>query len=444
LKLSIEKAVYGGAGLARCDGKAVFVPGTLPGEEVEAILAKQKASFAEAKLVSVLTASPDRVAAPCPYYGVCGGCQYQHADYAAQLRMKRGILEETLGRAGLRELPAVAVHAGEPLGYRNRIRLHVEARTHAVGYLQRSSHRLLAVAACPIAAPGVQEALSAMQAVAASAHLGDWCAEAELFLNDDGSELLLSLHGRAGASGTAKQLDSLCAALGERIPQLTGARFDFAAEAVRGPTGRNRRRIAAPAQPSRPALHWGAPALTYRTEGASFRVSAGAFFQANRFLVDTLAGLVVEADGEKVESVWDLYAGVGLFSGALTRQSERVTAVEGAPISAGDLRVNLAGHTVVEASALSFLQSSAKEGHSDRRPDRIVLDPPRAGLGAAGAEAMAQVHSRSITYVSCDPATLARDLAVLVHAGYTTTRLDLIDMFPQTFHLETVARLRLR
>jgi 23S rRNA (uracil1939-C5)-methyltransferase len=191
-------------------------------------------------------------------------------------------------------------------------------------------------------------------------------------------------------------------------------------------------------------LHWGAPALTYRTEGASFRVSAGAFFQANRFLVDTLAGLVVEADGEKVESVWDLYAGVGLFSGALTRQSERVTAVEGAPISAGDLRVNLAGHTVVEASALSFLQSSAKEGHSDRRPDRIVLDPPRAGLGAAGAEAMAQVHSRSITYVSCDPATLARDLAVLVHAGYTTTRLDLIDMFPQTFHLETVARLRLR
>jgi 23S rRNA (uracil1939-C5)-methyltransferase len=444
LKLSIEKAVYGGAGLARCDGKAVFVTGTLPGEEVEAVFAKQKASFAEAELVAVLTPCADRVPAPCPYYGVCGGCQYQHADYAAQLRLKQGILEETLGRAGLREMPAAAVHAGEPWGYRNRIRLHVETRTHAVGYLQRSSHRLLAVAACPIAAPGLQQALSALQAAAASARLGEWCAEAEFFLNDDGSELLLSLHGRAGAVATAKQLDSLCAALGERVPQLTGARFEFAEEAEPIAGGRNRRRVPARAQPTRPALRWGAPALTYRAAGATYRVSAGSFFQANRFLVDTLTALVLASDGEEMRSVWDLFAGVGLFAGAFARQADHVTAVEGAPISAGDLRFNLGGHIVVEASALAFLQGGASRGRADRRPDRIVLDPPRAGLGAPAAEALARVRSQSITYVSCDPATLARDLAVLVHAGYTITRLDLIDMFPQTFHLETVARLRLR
>ncbi len=441
MKLTIEKVVYGGAGLARCEGKAVFVAGTLPGEEVEAAFVKQKASFAEAELLAVLAPSADRVTAPCPYYGVCGGCQYQHAEYAAQLRLKQGILEETLARAGLRELPAVAVHAAEPWGYRNRIRLHVDARTHAVGYLQRSSHQLLAVSTCPIAAPGLQQALSALQAVAASAHLGDWCAEAEFFLNRDGTELLLSLQGRSGAPATAKQLASLCAALAERVPPLTGARLAFAADTRPAAAGRNRRRIPPPAPPPRPALHWGAAALTYRAAGAAYRVSTGAFFQANRFLVDTLTELVVAPDGEGAASAWDLFAGVGLFAGALARHAERVTAVEGAPISAGDLRCNLPGHTVVESAALGFLQGG---GAGRGRPDRIVLDPPRAGLGATAAEALARVRSQSITYVSCDPATLARDLAVLVDSGYTITRLDLIDMFPQTFHLETVARLRLR
>ena len=444
MKLRIEKAIYGGAGLARHDGMAIFVPGTLPGEAVEVVLAKQKANFAEANLLAVLAASTDRVAAPCPNYAVCGGCQYQHASYPAQVAMKQSILEETMERAGLRDLPAIALHHGDPWGYRNRIRLHVEPRSHAVGYLQRNSHKLLAVDVCPIAAPFLQKALVILEQIARDVRLGDWCAEAEFFTSHDSSELLLSLKGSPGTWATRKQVDHLCAALAERIAQLRGA--TYTSSAALPATSARRRQPRAPRGGGERAgealtLHWGEPSLSYGAAGGAYRVSAGAFFQANRFLVDTLARLATDGCDENTQTAWDLFAGVGLFARLLGTKAEHVVAVEVAPISAGDLRQNVPGQTVMESSTLAFLQSV---GARRARPDHIVLDPPRAGLGAPATEALAQVRSHSITYVSCDPATLARDLAVLVHSGYTITQLDLIDMFPQTFHLETVARLHLR
>jgi 23S rRNA (uracil1939-C5)-methyltransferase len=440
VKLTIEKAVYGGAGLARHEGKVVFVPGALPGEQVEAEAARQTSSFAEATLLRVLTPSADRVEAPCPHYGVCGGCQYQHAAYPAQVRMKQGILAETLGRAGLRELPAIAALTAEPWEYRNRIRLHIAPHTHAVGYLQRGSHRLLPIEVCPIAAPLLQQTLRAMQTVAVDNLLGDWCAEAELFTNHDSSAILLSLQGRHGRRAAQPQLDRLCAVLAERVPQLCGAVYTDAEAAP--PARRGRGRSAAPraGAPTGRPLRWGADALTYVAAGSSYRVSAGAFFQANRFLVDTLSKLAME-DARASEHAWDLFAGVGLFAKGLAAAGAQVTAVEGAPESAGDLRANLHGQTVVESSTLSFLQSAAARRG---RPDVVLLDPPRAGLGAEATAALTRVRSQTITYVSCDPATLGRDLAALVQAGYTLTRLSLIDLFPQTFHLETVATLRLR
>jgi 23S rRNA (uracil1939-C5)-methyltransferase len=440
MKLTIEKAVYGGAGLARNEGKVVFVPGALPGEQVEAEAARQTASFAEATLLRVLTPSADRVEAPCPHYGVCGGCQYQHAAYPAQVRMKQGILAEALERAGLKELPSIAALTAEPWEYRSRIRLHIAPHTHAVGYLERGSHRLLPIDVCPIAAPLLQQTLRALQSIAVNNALGDWCAEAELFTNHDSSALLLSLDGRPGRHAAQPQLDRLCAALAERIPQLSGAVYSYAEAAP--PARRGRARRAAPrtsASTVRP-LRWGADALTYVAAGFSYRVRAGAFFQANRFLVDTLAKAALEDAGE-IEYAWDLFAGVGLFAKGLAARGAHVTAVEGAPVSAGDLRENLHGQTVVESSTLSFLQSAAAQRN---RPDVVLLDPPRAGLGAEATAALARVRSQTITYVSCDPATLGRDLAALVQTGYTLTRLSLIDLFPQTFHLEAVATLRLR
>ena len=441
MRLTIEKAIYGGAGLARVEGKAVFVPMALPGETVEAAVRRDKGSFAEAELLEVVASSPDRVAALCPYYGACGGCQYQHTGYASQLAMKRAILVETLGRAGLESLPRVETHAAEPWGYRNRIRLHVDGASHALGYRRRASHTLLPVNACPIAAPLLQHALQVLQGVLRDRQAGAWCAGLELFTNENSSALLLSLEQRAGSLPPANALDQICAAVQEQMPELCGAGL-FAAKAAKPSRGRREPLADEPEGESAAGTligAWGERSLMYRVGAEAYRVSLGAFFQGNRLLVQQLVTLA--CDGESGSHAWDLFAGVGLFARPLSAQFERVTAIEGAPVSANDLRHNIAGQRVVESSTLAFLEREA--GRRTPPPDRVVLDPPRAGLGKQASALLARVRSAHITYVSCDPATLARDLRILVDAGYTLTRLHLVDMFPQTFHLETVAVLRL-
>ena len=433
MRLRIEKGVYGGAGLARHEGKTVFVPLTLPGEPVEAVIRRDKGSFAEAELVEVLEPAPERVEAPCPYYGACGGCQYQHADYPAQLALKRGILEETLQRAGLRNLPPIDVHAGEPWGYRNRIRLHVDPATHALGYKRRGSHTLLPVETCPIAAPLLQSSLLALRELFHAREVGNWCAEVELFTNHDSSELLISFAARGSRS---PDLDMLCAALKERVPELLGAGL-FVSAAPR--TGRH----ILPDEPDGEAANgrvlarWGESSLHYRVGAESYLVPLGAFFQGNRFLIGKLLEQAVP--GARGFLAWDLYAGVGLFACALGHGFERVVAVEGAPASSTGLRQNLPErrHRLIEGSTLGFLQSAPRE-----KPDSVVLDPPRAGLGVEGSRLLSRIGPEHITYVSCDPATLSRDLQVFADSGYTITGLDLVDMFPQTFHIETVAKLR--
>jgi len=456
LKLNIEKAIYGAAGLARAEGKAVFVPMALPGETVEVATKREKSSFAEAELLEVLATSPDRVAAPCPYYGACGGCQYQHASYEAQLAMKRNILEETLGRAGLRDLPEIATHAREPWGYRNRIRLHVDAANHALGYRRRGSHALLPVEFCPIAAPLLETAIAALGDVFREEKSGSWCAEVELFINEESSTLLLSLGQRQGARAGLSDLQQVCEVARERIPALRGAGL-FAPAAPRDTRQGTRRgrggQKALADEPDGEAAAgsllavWGEGTLVYRVGGNRYRVSLGAFFQGNRFLVDKLTELATTGPGGAL--AWDLFAGVGLFAQVLTGRFDRVVAVEGSPISAGNLRQNLpeGKDRVVASSTLAFLERFLERPPELKKrevPDLVVLDPPRAGLGAQASSLLARVRSPHITYVSCDPATLSRDLRVMVDAGYTISQLDLLDMFPQTFHLETVARLRLR
>ncbi len=444
MKLRIEKAVYGGAGLARADGKAVFVPMVLPGEEVEVATVRDRGSFAEAEIVRVLEPSLQRGEPPCPYYGACGGCQYQHAAYQAQLGMKQAILSETLARVGLRDLPKVAMHAGEPWGYRNRIRLHVDPVSHALGYRRRGSHAILPVSTCPIAAPLLQQSIAAIAHVCVEQDAGAWCSEVELFTNESSTTLLMALQSRSGTRVERQALARLSAAVSTQVPQLTGAGL-FDALAVRG-GGRARRPARALTSDTDqenstvlPAARWGDESLTYEVGAEQYGVSLGSFFQGNRFLVETLASLAIA--GENGDLAWDLFAGVGLFAKMLAQRFERVVAVEGAPLSAADLRRNLRNGKAVESSTLAFLKSQSRLAW---RPDLVVLDPPRAGLGTEASTLLAAVHSPEITYVSCDPATLARDLRVLVDAGYTISQLDLVDMFPQTFHLETVARLRLR
>jgi 23S rRNA (uracil1939-C5)-methyltransferase len=462
MNLQIEKMIYGGSGLARADGKAIFIPGTLPGELVEAAITRDKGTFAEAALLNVLTSSPQRMQPACPFYATCGGCHYQHATYPAQLAIKQAILSETLQRAGLNELPEITTHAAEPWGYRNRIRLHLDPLTHQLGYREGGSHRLLVVDQCPVAAPLLQQLLVALQPISAAHTLGNWCASLELFTNHNSSELLLNLVQRQGSptdrATLPATLNRLSVTIAEQFPQLIGATL-FAAptHAQPAPVPRSRRGASTRRSPLPPPdaeanTHlavWGQPWLHYQVGTTRYRVSAGAFFQGNRFLVDTLRRLATTTDtaSPPAPATWDLYAGVGLFALPLAAQGGNITAVEGAPISSSDLAQNLGaapGAKSIESSTLSFLVRNRQNPRQQPAPQHIVLDPPRAGLGPQAAQLLAAARSQSITYVSCDPATLSRDLRVLVDAGYTITQLHLVDMFPQTFHLETVVKLSLR
>ena len=429
MKLHMEKAIYGGASLARAPedaaeglaGKAVFVPMALPGELVEASIATQRRGYVTASLNSVLEPAPYRIAPPCDYYARCGGCHYQHAGYSAQLEMKRAILAETLERAHVAISSSIRVLSGEPWGYRNRIRLHVAQQPQpALCYREPASHRDLAVDHCPVAAPVLQQAIAAITRVLrAQPQIAQTLAEVELFAIADDSALLLSLFVHQPLP--QPQLHSFADALHRELPALQGARA-FSVD----PKSHRAQAVAT----------WGEPALDYTVGTLHYRVSAGAFFQVNRFLIPALLKEVT-ADRQG-RLAWDLYSGVGLFAQVLAQSFERVVAVESAAASAADLRRNLQGstHECVSMDTQRFLAK-----HSSQPPDLVILDPPRAGLGPEVCVLLAAAGPKQIVYVSCDPATLARDLRALQPSGYRPTALTLVDLFPQTFHLETVATL---
>jgi 23S rRNA (uracil1939-C5)-methyltransferase len=427
MKLRIEKAIYGGASLARAPsdsppelaGKAVFVPLALPGELVEATIASERRGYITAALNSVLEPSPARITPGCEYYGRCGGCHYQHTDYPAQLAMKRSILVETLERAHV-PLPAeIRIRSADPWAYRNRVRLHVTGSSLA--YREGASHRDLPVNHCPVAAPILDLAIAAFnELLHKQPALAQTLAEVELFTTADESALLISLFTKQRKS--PEQLPrSVADALTPSLPALTGVRT-FSLDAK--------------TRSKQPSAAWGRPSLDYAVGSLHYQVSAGAFFQVNRYLVPTLLEEVIAQRSGGIS--WDLYAGVGLFAQALAQRFEQVIAVESSPASTADLARNLhgAGHKRIMQDTLRFLQSPPAA-----RPDLVVLDPPRAGLGAEVCQRIAHIQPEKIVYVSCDPSTLARDLRALQPSGYRPVALTLIDLFPQTFHLETVATL---
>jgi 23S rRNA (uracil1939-C5)-methyltransferase len=426
VKLRIEKPVYGGSGLARADGKAVFVPLTLPGEEVEATITQDKGGFAKAELQSVVEPSPARVQPPCPYFGRCGGCHYQHAAYPAQVEMKLAILRESLDRAHLRDLPEIHAITAEPFGYRNRIRLHVQKNPFSLGYKFRNSHDILPVDSCPIAAPILQSAIQTLNRDDARSQLATFVTEVELFTDSAESTLLVSLWTDRPAPAAKQLFEETSLSLRQILPQAQGVGL-FAAEKGRAP--------------GRLLAHAGSESLFYAGADSKYRVSLGSFFQVNRFLVDPLVRLVT--DGETGAITWDLYAGVGLFSVSLGQSFSSVVAVESSPSAVSDLRENLRGtkHRIVAADTAAFLRQAATQRHPTA--ELVVVDPPRAGLGPEVTAALGKIQPRKITYVSCDPATLSRDLATLVQFGYRLNQMHLLDLFPQTFHLESVTHLSL-
>jgi 23S rRNA (uracil1939-C5)-methyltransferase len=417
--LTIEKPIYGGAFLARDEGKAVFVSLTLPGEQVRVRIVEDKRSHAVAEAEKIVSTSADRVAPACRHFGVCGGCNYQHATYEAQLGLKQAILRETLERAGVPAPERIEVLSGEPWGYRNRIRLAFDASGNP-GYRSRRSHAVVPIAECGIAAQLLVSAALAVGAFTRELAPGARPAEISLFCDKDESALLMDFF----AAGTAKfPFEHLCGELAAQIPQIAGA--ELIAEDREG-------------RPGRTVARWGAGSVTYQAAGFGYRVDHGAFFQVNRWLVDEFVDCVVE--GHAGSLAWDLFAGVGLFARRLAAQFSRVIAVESSPASTTALAQNLFGtsSSAVKSTTLEFLRRAPRS----QRPDLIVLDPPRTGLDAESAKLLGKIAAPSVVYVSCDPATLARDLRALVGNGYAIESLTLADLFPQTFHLESIVRLR--
>jgi 23S rRNA (uracil1939-C5)-methyltransferase len=420
--VQIEKPIYGGAFLARLEGKAVFVPLALPGEQARVRVVEEKRGYATAELEAIVAAAAERVVPACKHFGTCGGCQYQHAEYKAQLAYKQAILRETLERGGVRVPEEIAVLAGEPWAYRNRIRLAFDAEGKT-GYRGRRSHAVVAIEECPIAAPLlVQAAFSAAELFRRFA-VPSRPAELSVFGDAAEDSMLASVFTEGAARVPLRDYFD---ALLPQIPSLRGVEL---VEVHQG-------------QP-RTVARAGAESIDYRAAGFDYRVDHGAFFQVNRWLVDELVECVTS--GLRGGQAWDLFAGVGLFARKLAGKFERVIAVESAPAAMAALTENLKGTnaTAVKAATLEFLRGAAKgEGPDAIVPDLIVVDPPRAGLGAETTELLGRIAAPELVYVSCDPATLARDLRELVNAGYAIERITLADLFPQTFHLETVVKLR--
>ncbi len=422
--VQIEKPIYGGAFLARVAGKSVFVPLALPGEEARVRIVEEKKNYASGEAEEIVRAAAERIAPACPYFGFCGGCQYQHASYEAQLRFKHAILRETLERAGVRAPQKIAVLAGEPWAYRNRIRLAFDAAGDA-GYRGRRSHAVVPIAQCPIAAPLLVRAARAAAEVARRFAPVFQPTEISLFCDGDESALLVSILAASAAKG---RWDDFARALIQQVPEVKGIELLAGGRASQSP---------------RTVSQWGETSLSYRAAGFAHRVDHGAFFQVNRWLVDSLAERV--SSSREGALAWDLFAGVGLFARRLATSFARVIAVESAPAAIAALAHNLSGTNAVavQASALEFLSRADRSERPDLIvPNLIIVDPPRAGLGAETATLLARAGAAAIVYVSCDPATLARDLRALIAAGYMIEGLTLADLFPQTFHIETIAELR--
>jgi 23S rRNA (uracil1939-C5)-methyltransferase len=442
LLLTIEKMIYGGDGLARLPadehgrGKAAFVPFVLAQEQVEARIIEQKSSFARAHADSIVEPSPRRVQPGCQYFGRCGGCHYQHTDYEHQIQIKADILRETLRRTAKLELaPEVLVHPSPPWNYRNRSRLQVQTRpAFRVGYFKMASHELLPVEECPISSPLINRGIAVLWKNGRAGKVPLGVLEVEFFANADDTQMLVEVSSAPDTKRAA--LRAWAEELRASMPEIAG--IAVFREVQGGKTLAQEKLLTA-----------GADHLIYKTQRAAYRVSAGSFFQINRHLTDELVKIVTQH--QSGDFALDLYAGAGLFSTALGGDFRHTVSVESSQTSSADLSYNLSSNGVaVQATTEQYLAGIEKSGrsgkgtvlpHISHKPDLAVVDPPRSGLGERVARMLAALGAPRVIYVSCDPVTLARDLVMLLGAGYRIDQLHLVDLFPQTFHLESVVHL---
>jgi 23S rRNA (uracil1939-C5)-methyltransferase len=384
LDVEIERILPGGVGLAHANGLTIFVSLAAPGDFVRVAITRKRGKTAFAKVIEVLNPSPVRVEPPCPYFGRCGGCDFQQLSYQAQLDAKLDIVRDCLHRiARIDSLPQIPIHASpNEWQYRSRTNWQFDPQRQRLGYFEGGSHSVCDVEFCAVLVPELQKTLE---------HLREELRNGGLLTDSNETDAVTGLNGVSVA------------------PRIDG--FDTI-EVVR------------------------------RVAGETYRFNAASFFQINHEMLEPLTMAAIGAAANPEGVAVDLYSGVGLFTLPLARRFRFVTAVEANPAATTFARhnVNEAGLTNVEV-VNSRVGDWLLEDAAGLTVDFLLLDPPRSGAEPSAIDGIIQIKPKQISYVSCDPATLARDLKILLAAGYSLDSVTAFDMFPQTHHVETVARL---
>lgn len=385
ITVSIEKLIYGGEGLARYQGAVIFVPASAPGDQLQVRIISQERSLYRATLIKVLEAGAARRTPPCPYVGSCGGCQLQHLNYEAQLKAKAAFISEALRRVGRIDWPEpVEVQHAAEWAYRSRVQFKLDRSQQPlqIGFYKLGSHEVCDVENCQILLPSLNQALQQLRA-----------AEPTLF---DSKVPYSKLDIVAGDEGLAANQ-----AVG--LPQV---------------------------------------GVQQKILGINYSFDPNCFFQVNRLMLQNLVETVIT--GHKGGIALDLYAGVGLFALQLARNYQHVIATEVNAQASYWARQNIkdSGLSNVEYYALSTERWLSQYARKTKGVELVVLDPPRVGITRKALTQIVSMNPREIVYVSCDPNTLARDLRILLDSGYKLVSVTGLDLFPQTYHIETVAKLQ--
>jgi 23S rRNA (uracil1939-C5)-methyltransferase len=433
--ITIEKIVAGGLGLGRlASGLVVMVPGTLPGERVRITEQRRRKGYLEAEAVEIVEPAAARVMPACPIFGRCGGCDLQHAAYPAQVALKTAVLREQLGRINLAgDVWQEPLAASAPFGYRQRIRLQVDESTGRFGFYRPRSHQVEPVTRCLLARPEINEIWRQLQAQETLPLLLAHCRSLEISVSpDDGGVALLFLLRRKPRPRELQLAREICG----NFSGLLGCLFTGPDFEAMDPLGQQ---SGPPSFLSRFTL----PASVTGSRPLTLTVEPGGFCQVNSSqneqLVRTLLAWAALEPGERV---LDLFCGMGNFSLPLALAAREVVGcdLQGAAIRAAKRNAEQAGLTNCR-----FLRQPAAAGAREmltggERFDLLLLDPPRQGC-ADLLSLLPELGARRLIYISCDPATLARDLVGLREQGFQLRRLQMVDMFPQTHHLETITLL---
>ena len=400
IELKIDTMAHGGEALGRHEGKVVFVRGAIPGEVVRARVVEERKRWSRAELLHVLDVSPHRVDPPCPYFGICGGCHWQHVDDEAQLAYKQQIVTDQLQRIGHLGSPPVrpAIGLAEPWFYRNHVQFAVHA-SGQLGFQAARSHEVVPVERCMLLHPYLDELHAALDL--------EWPELRRLSL-------------RAGIHTGERMVVFETAE--DQVPELE---VDLAVSCVlRLSDGTDLSLI-------------GRGAYEEALRGRRFRISAGSFFQVNTAQAEALLDVVqAYVEPSAGDLLLDLYCGVGTLGLSLRDQVGRVIGVEVHPAAVADARANAEG-----VDGAVFLEGEARTilPNLQERVSKAIVDPPRQGCRPEVIAALLHLAPSRLVYVSCDPTTLARNGASLADGGYELVEVQPIDMFPQTYHIETVS-----